>query len=420
MARRSGQNGYIEHPKNSNWFYVRFWEDVRGQEKRKLRCVKLCPAFGPGKLTKSERVRKSRDVIQQSGVNSPERFENVQAVNRATVEETKQAVSEKDTFEHQASVWLDRVEKRKRKPVKPSTLQNWQYLLDKWIIPELGDLHLADVNNLALKGLVEKLVQAGLSAKSVHNLIQIPKMVMASAVNDEGEELYPRKWNVEFLDLPSVDEQHQPTFASDVVSQIVTTAKGQCRMLYALVAGTGMRAGEAFGLMVEHVSADCSVIAIKQSVWGNQVQSPKTKNAIREIDLHSSLAKMLRQFIGDRKSGFLFQNRAGKVLCQTNTLRRSLHPILREIGAVKAGFHAFRRFRTTHLRKSRAPEDLIRFWLGHSNTSITDAYSKVSQDVDYRGESAEKAGLGFEIPSSISVVDTKSSIDTKSAEKMAA
>ena len=88
-------------------------------------------------------------------------------------------------------------------------------------------------------------------------------------------------------------------------------------------------------------------------------------------------------------------------MSQTKVLRRSLHPILKQIGAEKAGFHAMRRFRTTWLRKQRAPEDLIKFWLGHAKQSITDGYSMLAQDVEFRREVAEKLGPGFEVPASM-------------------
>lgn len=119
---------------------------------------------------------------------------------------------------------------------------------------------------------------------------------------------------------------------------------------------------------------------------------------MREIDLPSRLALMLREFIGWRKLSFLFTSRTGEPLCQTNVLKRSLHPILESMKRQKAGFHAFRRFRASWLRKNRAPEDLIRFWLGHANQSVTDAYSKLSGDVEFRKDCSEKIGLGFEIP----------------------
>jgi hypothetical protein len=85
-------------------------------------------------------------------------------------------------------------------------------------------------------------------------------------------------------------------------------------------------------------------------------------------------------------------------LSQTNLLRRCLHPILKELVVEKAGFHAMRRFRTTWLRKQRAPEDLIKFWLGHSGTSVTDSYSKLADDLEFRKQVAETVGTGFGVP----------------------
>jgi hypothetical protein len=58
MARRSGQNGYIE--RKGNAYHVRYWIDVPGQEKRAHKGVRLCPVSGPGKLTKPEQMATPR------------------------------------------------------------------------------------------------------------------------------------------------------------------------------------------------------------------------------------------------------------------------------------------------------------------------------------------------------------------------
>ena len=63
-------------------------------------------------------------------------------------------------------------------------------------------------------------------------------------------------------------------------------------------------------------------------------------------------------------------------------------------------FHAFRRFRTAHLRKNRVPWDLQKLWLGHANKDVTDRYAEqLKEDVEWRKHEAEKAGLGFRLPS---------------------
>jgi integrase len=94
----------------------------------------------------------------------------------------------------------------------------------------------------------------------------------------------------------------------------------------------------------------------------------------------------------------VFCTRTGKPISQSNLLKRQLHPLLEELGLDVFGAHAFRRFRTTHLRKRRAPEGLIQFWLGHAGKSITDGYDRVREDVEYRKEVAQSAGVGFSIP----------------------
>jgi integrase len=159
-----------------------------------------------------------------------------------------------------------------------------------------------------------------------------------------------------------------------------------------------MRIGEVFGLELQHISDDCRTITIEQSCWNGKVQRPKTLNAYRQIDLCPSLAAVLKQFIGERREGLLFATRTGKPLHQSDLLRRSLHPILKTMGVEKTGFHAFRRFRTTWLRKQHLPKDIIRFWLGHASRDVTDRYSKLSEDAEFRRSVAASAGLGFELP----------------------
>ena len=144
---------------------------------------------------------------------------------------------------------------------------------------------------------------------------------------------------------------------------------------------------------------------------------PKTENGLRDVDLNSSVAVLLKAFIGDRKSGLLFCTRNGGHLSLWNILRRNLHRILKELGQQKTGAHAFRRFRVTWLRKNRTSGDLERFWLGHANKTVTDDYSVLKEDVTFRKEVAEKVGIGFELPIQDAVVAPKE-VDHTSAESV--
>lgn len=260
---------------------------------------------------------------------------------------------------------------------------------------------LSSVNNLTVKELVSKMVGAGLSPTSIHNYIQVVKMVVASAVDEQGDKIYPRKWNHEFIDLPDVKDQKTPSFTSEELSATVASAEGQYRVLHILHGATGLRIGEALGLEIKHLCDDCPTVKIRQSVWNGRVQFPKTSNSIRDVDVHPDVATTLRKFIGSRTAGFLFKTLTGRSISQSDILTHDLHPILESAGFETRGFHAFRRFRTTWLRKNRVPEDLLRFWIGHADRSVTDGYSKVKEDVRFRKKWAKKVGIGFQLAKNV-------------------
>jgi integrase len=222
-------------------------------------------------------------------------------------------------------------------------------------------------------------------------------------VNDDGEEIFPRKWNDKFIDAPMVNkqDQHTPSTTSDGMTKILDHASGQYRMLYALLAGCGpLRAGEALGLEIgQHISEDFQTLQIVQKAKRGIIQPYlKTKNGTRHVDLCSALAKMLRNFVGNRKEGLLFHTTSGAQLLQSNTLQDSLHPILEKIEHDKGGFNIFRRFRITHLSKAECPEALKHFWSGHAHAHVSERYVKLSREREYRLEWAERIGLGFQVP----------------------
>jgi len=212
----------------------------------------------------------------------------------------------------------------------------------------------------------------------------------AAAEDAEGDQIYPRKWNHDFIGMPIIrkEEQHRPTVTAAEVEQILANSKRRYAVLFALLAGTGLRIGEALGLKVTDFSPDCRLLHVRRSIWGNKEQAPKTPNAVRVVDVAEPLARLLRDEIAG-KEGYLFATSTGTALQQRNALGW-LHE------AKRVGFHAFRRFRTETLRRARVPEDLIRLWLGHAKPTVTDLYADgLKNDSVWRQEWCERAGLGF-------------------------
>ena len=389
--RRKFQQGHVfqkNRRKSDQWLsdapaYVQYWRDVPGEanSKREVISLGIC-------RTRTIAERHAAEKLEQFGINSTQHF----------IEATSSI-----TFKQQGEIWLKSLAARKRNPLEETTIEARRYTLDKWIYPFFENRLLAEINNRAMKELVEMMAPK-LSAATIRDYTNVAKGVVASAINENGEELFPRKWNDEYIDAPVIDSQRQPSTTSEGLTAIIAHARGQFQMLYALLAGCGpLRAGEALGLEIgKHISSDRRTICVSQKAKRGLIQPYlKTKNGTREVDLCTPLAAMLSEFIGTRTSGLLFQTSSGRQLLQTNTLRDSLHPALTSLEHVKGGFNIFRRFRITFLEKSDCPDALKNFWSGHAPKHVSERYVKLLSDRQFRIDWAERIGLGFSLPSSV-------------------
>jgi integrase len=368
----------FQHKQTTAWnsaapAYGRYWIDTPEGRKRRKVSLGIC-------LTRTCARRKLRDHIEREGVNDSALF---MANNSPAL-----------TFRQQAEKWIRSLPTRRRKPVKPATISGWRHALDKWILPTIGEKPLAEVSNAALKLLIETMAAGGLAAKTIVSYSLVVKLVVASAVDDEGEQIYSRNWNHDFVGMPIVQKEKQPrpTVTEAEIVQILTKALPRYVPFFALLAGTGLRIGEALALKNTDLSPDCAQLFVRRSIWHGQEQEPKTPSAIRVVDIPEALAVLLREFVAG-KSGYLFPTKKGnRALAQRNVLR-ALHDT-----GVKVGFHAFRRYRAQVLRRARVPEDLVGLWLGHARRTVTDLYAAgLQNDLAWRSEWAEKAGLGFPV-----------------------
>ena len=242
--------------------YGRFWIDVSGGErKRRTIALGLCATQWAARL-------RLREYIERAGVHSKHRFHQIPVPGT--------------TFRQQPEWWMESLSTRRRRPLKPATIYGWQHCLDRWILPNLGNKLVSEVGNGALRQFVEILTAARLAPKTIVNVITVAKFVVASAVDEEGDQIHPRVWNYEFIQLPLVikEKQNRPTITEREISTLLKNVKEHYAVLVALVAGTGLRIGEALAVRTEDFYPDCRVLHVKRSVWHRCEQTPKTPNAI--------------------------------------------------------------------------------------------------------------------------------------------
>ena len=138
------------------------------------------------RLTKPELERRAKEIVQNAGANSEERF------NRVVLGDV--------TFREQAKIYLQTAVSRKRNPLRDTV--SIEGAMNKWIYPAIGDLPLGLVDNLAVKPLVEQMT-ASLSPRTVNKYVEYIKQVVESLKAPNGEPVHKRTWDAETMDLPS-------------------------------------------------------------------------------------------------------------------------------------------------------------------------------------------------------------------------
>jgi integrase len=419
LSARTGQDGTLYQKgrrQDEAWqpdkpAYLRYHLDIPGQHER----VKPNVSLGVH-LTREAARRKADKWIMENNINSKERIADALQPTEAT-------------FRSQSAAWLSdiasgRIKCRQRskrgRTISPNTLDSYTSAV-AYLNQQIGDKPLAAFDNAEMRELIATMEAEEkqpdtprFSTKTINNYYNNVVAVFATAKDRRGNPLFPRKWDVDYIGLPAVqkEKQRRPTCEAHEIEAIVAAAGGLFQLLYCLLAGTGPRISEAVALEIgKHFSSDCSTIYIRQqrSKKGGIVPYAKTDAGIRDIDLHPSLAALVRRFIGNRTSGFLFETSNGTMFSPLNISHQSLQPILKEMGRYKPGsaFNIFRRFREAVLLESPTLRGLlIDYWMGHANAQMQTRYGKqLIAKVAWRQRCAKKAGLGFKLPAVLEVLD---------------
>jgi integrase len=306
-------------------------------------------------MAKSQAKRKLRTLIEEQGLNKDSHLQHIEAGGR--------------TFASEAAWW-----KENRLPVsKPSFQETAGSHIDKYLVPRFGSLPISAIDERRVQEFIADLtrteyvwpngVSRKLSPKSISNIVGVLKKQIL------GEKVW-REWN---LSLPENPLKEQRYFSPDEMLKIVNAATGQWKVLFATLASTGLRCGEAFGLHVDDFDLANGRIYVRRSVWNGEEVSVKTKRGYGAVNIEPALVQMLTVHLGERSGGRAFQTRTGTPFCKSN-VRRKLNEILKSLKLKRAGLHAFRHGRVSVLQTNGVPGDLVKEWI-YSNLQTTSGYT---------------------------------------------
>ena len=347
MSKRSGQAGSVRLV-GRKW-YGRYWRDVPGKEEREHAHVILGLK---STMTKPEARRKLMEIIEVEGVNEPQHLER--------------ALKPAATFNSIADAW-----EAKRLPLLHTSSQFiTPGRLRKHVRPFFGEMAIEDIRTGTVNDWIRSLTARGLESKTIHNLWKDFRAI----VNWHRKQMDQPKvtW---YPDLPAIADNEQRWFTQAEIIQIVDAATGQFKVLFHLAGYSGLRSGELVGLRVEDLKLEYGVIEVRRAVWNGIEGETKTKSGKRNVFIDSATIRLLRDFLGDRKSGRLFQSRVGTPLENRDICRRVLTPLCKKLGIRPGGMHAFRHGRVSHMQASMLPGDFVKDQIGHSDLRITSNYT---------------------------------------------
>jgi integrase len=241
--------------------------------------------------------------------------------------------------------------------------------LDKWS-SESPDLH---VTRLSHK----------VSRKTVVNVLMTLSSILRTA-KAWGYCCHPI--NVSELTLP-VNESDKPVrfFTAEQVQQILSVASLPYRIMFAIAAMTGLRAGEVLALQRWDLDFEKGVIQVRRSAWYGRVQSVKTKASRAPVAMPAVLATMLQEYMASTNifdsEQFLFINRNKRPYAANKVVEYGLWPVLDKLGIPRAGMHAFRHCHASLLIEVGANPKVAQQQMRHSDARITlETYAHVVGD----------------------------------------
>lgn len=192
------------------------------------------------------------------------------------------------------------------------------------------------------------------------------------AEEDEEEDVrpFPR------LEVENADRE---TESVETMELVVSLVKAKHRLMFELLAATGVRRSELIAFKVRDLSLNGEepYVKIRRRIrrrrgMGLVVGALKSRYAKRDLPVPIELADRLRAHVAGRGSGDLvFASRNGTPLDPDNLADRVLAPACKTAGVEWAGFHTFRHTVASRLFAEGRNVVQVQRWLGHHSPSFT-------------------------------------------------
>lgn len=267
----------------------------------------------------------------------------------------------------------------KKQYVKKSSFSAYTLLIENHLQPVFGDQFIieeTDVQNFVFQKL-----ESGLSHKTIKDILIVLKMILKFGAKHKWLDYAP--FDIQF---PTEREKHNIEVLSradqkKIMSYIQEHFTFRNLGVY-ICLSAGMRIGEVCALTWQDIDTDNGVISVNRTIQriyvieeGNRkteliLDTPKTKNSIREIPISKDLLRILKPFKKIVNPSFFVLTNDAKPT-EPRTYRSYYKNLMKELNMPELKFHGLRHSFATRCIESNCDYKTVSVLLGHSNISTT-------------------------------------------------
>lgn len=292
--------------------------------------------------------------------------------------------------------WLDIWTAEYLGGVKPRTVDLYKGTVKSRIKPSLGALKLDTLTPHTIQSYYNGLSKEGLAPKTVKNIHGILHRAIQQAVSNGYIKTNPADSCI----LPRPVRRELKPMDEDMITAFLKAIQGhQLEELFTVTLFTGMREGEALGLLWDCVDLIKGTITIDKQLQlirgskgqyrmvptknskGRTISIAQTVAAVLHRVKHRQLENRLRHGECWENSGFVFTDELGHHL-SASSVYKSFKAVMVQIGSPETRFHDLRHSYAVASIKSGDDIKTVQENLGHATAAFTlDVYGHVTEQM---------------------------------------